>query len=58
LGIHWAFDKTEGITQGRQVADYVFDNVFTPLPPQCPSVYVSGSEKVQPIINLPAQAGT
>ncbi len=23
LGIHWAFDKTEGITQGRQVADYV-----------------------------------
>jgi hypothetical protein len=32
LGIHWAFDKTEGISQGRRVADYVFDNVFTPLP--------------------------
>ncbi len=28
LGIHWSFDKTEGIAQGRQVADYVFDNAF------------------------------
>jgi len=32
LGIHWSFDKTEGIAQGRSVADYVFDNVFDPLP--------------------------
>ena len=24
LGIHWSFDKTEGITQGRRVAGYVF----------------------------------
>jgi PAP2 superfamily len=31
LGIHWAFDKTEGITQGRHVADYVFENAFVPL---------------------------
>ncbi len=31
LGIHWAFDKTAGITQGRQVAGYVFKNAFTPL---------------------------
>lgn len=30
LGIHWAFDKTEGIKQGRQVADYVFKNAFVP----------------------------
>lgn len=30
LGIHWAFDKTAGITQGRRVADYVFRNAFTP----------------------------
>jgi hypothetical protein len=30
LGIHWAFDKTEGIAQGRRVADYVFNNAFTP----------------------------
>jgi hypothetical protein len=30
LGIHWAFDKTAGIAQGRRVADYVFSNVFVP----------------------------
>jgi len=28
LGIHWAFDKTGGITQGRQVANLVFANRF------------------------------
>ena len=31
LGIHWRFDKTEGIAQGRKVADYVFHHAFTPL---------------------------
>jgi hypothetical protein len=31
LGIHWAFDKTEGILQGRQVADYVCEHAFRPL---------------------------
>jgi hypothetical protein len=31
LGIHWEFDKTEGIAQGRRVADYVFSNVFQPI---------------------------
>lgn len=31
LGIHWAFDKSEGISQGRNVADYVFAHIFTPL---------------------------
>ncbi len=31
LGIHWAFDKTEGIAQGRRVADYVFKHAFQPL---------------------------
>jgi hypothetical protein len=30
LGIHWAFDKTAGIEQGRRVADYVFANAFGP----------------------------
>jgi len=30
LGIHWSFDKTEGITQGRLVADQVFDTTFRP----------------------------
>jgi PAP2 superfamily len=33
LGIHWSFDKTAGIAQGRQVADHVFANAFTPLHP-------------------------
>jgi PAP2 superfamily len=28
LGIHWAFDKTAGIAQGRTVANYVFGNAF------------------------------
>jgi hypothetical protein len=30
LGIHWSFDKTEGIAQGRKVANYVVDRVFRP----------------------------
>ena len=39
LGIHWAFDKTEGIAQGRSVADYVFDHAFQPVRPHAaPSV--------------------
>jgi hypothetical protein len=28
LGIHWSFDKVEGIAQGRKVADYVFGHAF------------------------------
>jgi hypothetical protein len=30
LGIHWEFDKTEGIAQGRRVADRVMGHTFTP----------------------------
>lgn len=30
LGIHWSFDKSEGITQGQQIADYVFDSIYSP----------------------------
>jgi hypothetical protein len=30
LGIHWAFDKSEGIAQGRRVADYVFVHFLLP----------------------------
>jgi membrane-associated phospholipid phosphatase len=26
LGIHWRFDKTDGISQGNRVADFVFDH--------------------------------
>jgi hypothetical protein len=28
LGIHWSFDKTQGINQGRSVADFVFANLY------------------------------
>jgi len=28
LGIHWSFDKTEGIAQGRRVTDYVLENIL------------------------------
>jgi hypothetical protein len=28
LGIHWSFDKTEGIAQGRKVGNYVVDRAF------------------------------
>jgi hypothetical protein len=31
LGIHWHFDKTEGITQGQRVGEYVYQNAFLPL---------------------------
>ena len=31
LGIHWSFDKTEGIALGRRVANYVFRNAFGPV---------------------------
>jgi len=30
LGIHWSFDKTEGIAQGRKVADWVFQHALAP----------------------------
>ncbi len=32
LGIHWSFDKTAGIAQGRAVADTVFDTLFPRRP--------------------------
>lgn len=31
LGIHWSFDKTEGILQGNRVGDHVFANAFQPV---------------------------
>lgn len=30
LGIHWSFDKSEGIAQGRRIGSYVFANAFRP----------------------------
>ncbi len=32
LGIHWGFDKTAGIKQGRQIADWVVERVGLPAP--------------------------
>jgi hypothetical protein len=32
LGIHWAFDKTEGLRQGRRVANYVYRHLYVPAP--------------------------
>ena len=31
LGIHWSFDKREGIAQGRRVADHVINHAFLPV---------------------------
>lgn len=31
LGIHWAFDKTAGIDQGRKVANFIYRNAFRPV---------------------------
>lgn len=31
LGIHWAFDKTAGLAQGRKVADYVYRSIYQPV---------------------------
>jgi hypothetical protein len=31
LGIHWAFDKTVGIQQGRYIANYIYRNAFRKL---------------------------
>jgi hypothetical protein len=28
LGVHWAFDSTEGIKQGRNVANYVYPRIY------------------------------
>lgn len=32
LGIHWSFDKSEGIHQGNRVADFVFKHLYRPTP--------------------------
>jgi len=32
LGIHWGFDRDEGIKDGNNVANYIFDNFLQPVP--------------------------
>jgi hypothetical protein len=39
LGIHWSFDKVEGIRQGSAIADYVFASFFRPLTGQTASTH-------------------
>jgi hypothetical protein len=36
LGIHWAFDRDEGIKQGDAVANYIFENSLKPNPKTMP----------------------
>ena len=31
LGVHWQFDADRGVTQGRKVADWVWDHAFQPI---------------------------
>lgn len=33
LGIHWSFDKVNGIAQGNAVADYVYQHALLPVTP-------------------------
>jgi len=30
LGIHWSFDKTQGIAQGRKISKFIFKTAFLP----------------------------
>jgi hypothetical protein len=41
LGIHWRFDKEQGILQGGEVADYVFSHVLLPRSPSTNGILVS-----------------
>ena len=36
MGIHWQFDADQGIIQGNQVADYVFQHAFRPIREESP----------------------
>lgn len=41
LGIHWAFDRDDGIRSGDDVADFVFDNSLRPAR-RSPQLFVAG----------------
>jgi hypothetical protein len=40
LGVHWPFDKTQGILLGHKISDYVYANAFQPItaPPENPGL--------------------
>lgn len=54
LGIHWAFDKTEGIASGNRIANFVFDNFLRPRG----SAGSAGSALTTSDTASPASAGT
>jgi hypothetical protein len=57
LGIHWAFDKTAGIAQGLQVADYVLANALMPTPsPNRTREEVCGEVQETVRVTMPAAA--
>src|SRR5262249_3771668 len=41
LGIHWQFDKVQGIAQGTAIADYVFAHFLRPRGSQASTAHVS-----------------
>ncbi len=43
LGLHWSFDKVEGIQSGDEVADFIFSNFLRPRGPGAPSDGADGS---------------
>jgi hypothetical protein len=51
LGIHWSFDKTEGIRSGNQVANFIFNNFLRSYGGRPSSI--AGSD-----LELPANTGT
>jgi len=61
LGIHWAFDKTEGIRSGKRVANFVFNNFLRPrtvagaVVPEAPFSLAAGAPAVAgpPVLSGP-----
>jgi hypothetical protein len=49
LGIHWAFDKVQGISSGNQVASFVFNNFLRPLDAGVAAAAVSGGGSTAPL---------
>ena len=60
LGIHWAFDRDEGMKQGEKVADYIFDHVLEPASHHPSSAAAAPSDAVDAAlltITDPTQSG-
>ncbi len=55
LGIHWSFDKEQGIALGDQVADYAFQNFLRPARGRGGRDFDPGTERLY--VEAPAQGG-